>query len=57
MIEGWPNYTEIMMIEEGYNYSPEIWLMWYKWQLKSVTNTILDYSYHVLNLQKEKAKN
>jgi len=55
MIEGWANYAEIMMLEEGYSESPEMWLMWYKWQLRSVTNTILDYSYHVLNLQKEEA--
>lgn len=55
MIEGWANYAEIMMLEEGYNESPEMWLMWYKWQLRSVTNTILDYSYHVLDLQKEEA--
>ncbi|RMA58496.1 DUF885 domain-containing protein [Ulvibacter antarcticus] len=55
MVEGWANYAEIMMLEEGYNESPEMWLMWYKWQLRSVTNTILDYSYHVLDLQKEDA--
>ncbi|WP_432411184.1 DUF885 domain-containing protein [Rasiella sp. SM2506] len=55
MVEGWANYAEIMMLEEGYNESPEMWLMWYKWQLRSMTNTILDYSYHVLNLEKEEA--
>ena len=55
MVEGWANYAEIMMLEEGYSESPEMWLMWYKWQLRSVTNTILDYSYHVLDLQKEEA--
>ena len=55
MVEGWANYAEIMMLEEGYNESPEMWLMWYKWQLRSVTNTILDYSYHVLDLKKEEA--
>jgi uncharacterized protein (DUF885 family) len=55
MIEGWANYAEIMMLEEGYNNSPEMWLMRGKWHLRGVTNTILDYSYHVLNLQKEEA--
>lgn len=55
MIEGWANYAEIMMLEEGYNNSPEMWLMRHKWHLRGVTNTILDYSYHVLNLQKEDA--
>lgn len=55
MIEGWANYAEIMMLEEGYNNSPEMWLMRNKWHLRGVTNTILDYSYHVLNLEKEEA--
>lgn len=53
MIEGWAVYTERMMLEEGYENSPEMWLMLDKWQLRAVTNTILDYSYHVLNLSKE----
>ena len=55
MIEGWANYTEIMMLEEGYNNSPEMWLMRNKWHLRGVTNTILDYSYHVLDLTQEEA--
>jgi uncharacterized protein (DUF885 family) len=55
MIEGWANYTEIMMLEEGYNNSSEMWLMRNKWHLRGVTNTILDYSYHVLGLTKEEA--
>jgi uncharacterized protein (DUF885 family) len=44
-----------MMLEEGYNNSPEMWLMRNKWHLRGVTNTILDYSYHVLGLTKEEA--
>jgi len=55
MIEGWANYTEIMMLEEGYNSSPEMWLMRHKWHLRGVTNTLLDYSYHVLDLSREEA--
>ncbi|SNZ01420.1 protein of unknown function [Flagellimonas pacifica] len=55
MVEGWANYTEIMMLEEGYNSSPEIWLMRNKWHLRSVTNTILDYSYHVMDLTQKEA--
>lgn len=55
MIEGWANYTEIMMLEEGYNNSPEMWLMYYKWYLRVVCNTILDYGVHVLNLSKTDA--
>ena len=56
MIEGWAVYTERMMLEEGYgNNEPEMWLMYYKWNLRSVCNTILDYSVHVLNMEKEDA--
>ncbi|MEQ8715126.1 MAG: DUF885 domain-containing protein [Cyclobacteriaceae bacterium] len=55
MIEGWANYTEIMMLQEGYSSSPEMWLMRHKWHLRGVTNTLLDYSYHVLDLTQEDA--
>ncbi|MBA3900005.1 MAG: DUF885 domain-containing protein [Bacteroidetes bacterium] len=51
MIEGWAVYTERMMLEEGYgNHEPELWLMYYKWHLRVVCNTILDYSIHVLGM-------
>ena len=44
MVEGWAVYTEIMMLENGYgNNSPEMWLMYYKWNLRVTCNTILDY--------------
>src|SRR5690606_33999738 len=46
MVEGWANYSEIMMLEEGYDNSPEMWLMRNKWHLRGVTNAILDYSFH-----------
>jgi uncharacterized protein (DUF885 family) len=55
MIEGWAVYTELMMLEEGYNNSPEMWLMYSKWHLRVVCNTILDYSVHSLNMSKEDA--
>ncbi|MGB1241659.1 MAG: DUF885 domain-containing protein [Chitinophagales bacterium] len=56
MIEGWACYTERMMLEEGYgNHAPELWLMYYKWNLRIVCNTILDYSVHALNMNKEEA--
>ena len=56
MIEGWAVYTERMMLEEGYgNNEPEMWLMYYKWNMRSVCNTILDYSVHVLDMEKEAA--
>ncbi len=54
MIEGWAVYTELMMMEAGYgNNQPELWLMYYKWHLRTVCNTIIDYSIHVLNWDKE----
>jgi len=56
MIEGWAVYTEQMMLENGYgNNTPEMWLMWYKWNLRTVCNTILDYSVHVKDMSKEDA--
>ena len=54
MVEGWADYTERMMLEEGYgNHEPELWLMYYKWNLRVVCNTILDYSIHVKDWTKE----
>jgi uncharacterized protein (DUF885 family) len=32
-----------------------MWLMYSKWNLRSVTNTILDYSVHVLGMQQAEA--
>jgi len=56
MIEGWAVYGERMMLEEGYgNNTPEMWLMYYKWHLRSTINTILDYSVQCLNMSKEDA--
>jgi len=64
MIEGWAVYTERMMLENGYDgdrgansteASPEMWLMYYKWNLRSTCNTILDYSVHTKDMSKEDA--
>jgi uncharacterized protein (DUF885 family) len=41
-------------IEES---SPEMWLMYSKWNLRSTCNTILDYDVHVNNISKEDAIN
>ncbi|MDB5260779.1 MAG: hypothetical protein JWQ14_60 [Adhaeribacter sp.] len=50
MVEGWAVYAEQMMLENGYGQdSPELWLMWYKWNLRVTLNAILDYQVHVLN--------
>jgi len=56
MIEGWAVYGEQMMLDNGYdNDEPEMRLMWYKWHLRSVCNTILDYSVHSGDMTKEDA--
>lgn len=57
MVEGWAVYTELMMLENGYKNSPEMWLMYYKWNLRTTCNTILDYSVHNLNFSKDQAMN
>lgn len=57
MIEGWAVYSERMMLESGYgNNAPEQWLIYWKWYLRSVTNTVLDYGVHVLGLSEQDAK-
>ncbi|MGS0689225.1 DUF885 domain-containing protein [Shewanella sp. 30m-9] len=56
MVEGWAVYTERMMLEEGYgNFEPEMWLMYYKWNLRVIANTILDYSIQVNGMTEEQA--
>ncbi|HVT34182.1 MAG TPA: DUF885 domain-containing protein [Nevskiaceae bacterium] len=56
MIEGWAVYSERMMLESGWgNDAPEMWLMYSKWNLRVVCNTILDYSLHNLDLQEADA--
>ena len=56
MIEGWAVYSELMMLENGYGgNTPEMWLMYYKWNLRTVCNTILDYSIHNLNMDEKMA--
>ncbi|MFL5763982.1 MAG: DUF885 domain-containing protein [Bacteroidia bacterium] len=58
MIEGWAVYGERMMLENGYGgNSDEMWLMYYKWNLRSTCNTILDYSVHTKDMTKEQAMN
>lgn len=56
MVEGWAVYAERMMLESGYGEnSPEMWLMYSKWNLRVVTNTILDYSVHVNGMTQAQA--
>lgn len=53
MIEGWAVYSEETMLDNGFGGDePEMRLMWYKWHLRSVCNTILDYDVHTQNMQK-----
>jgi len=55
MIEGWAVYGEQMMLDNGYNDEPEMKLMWYKWHLRSVCNSILDYAVHCNSMTREQA--
>ena len=56
MIEGWAVYAERMMLEQGYgNQEPEMWLMYGKWNLRVVTNAILDYAVHVQGMTEAQA--
>ncbi len=56
-IEGWAVYGERMMLESGYKNSDEMWLMYYKWNLRSTCNTILDYCVHTKNMSEQDAMN
>ncbi|WP_261382325.1 DUF885 domain-containing protein [Mucilaginibacter achroorhodeus] len=56
MVEGWAVFSEQEMIDAGFgNNAPEMRLMWYKWHLRSVCNTILDYSVHAGNMSEDEA--
>jgi hypothetical protein len=56
MIEGWAVYTERMMLESGYGEEKaEGWLIYSKWNLRAVCNTILDYGVHAQDLSEADA--
>jgi uncharacterized protein (DUF885 family) len=56
MIEGWAVYSELMMLENGYGKeNPEMMLMYYKWNLRTVCNTILDFGIHVNGIDEGEA--
>jgi uncharacterized protein (DUF885 family) len=58
MVEGWAVYAERMMLESGYGeHRAEAWLIYSKWNLRSVSNTILDYAVHVLGMTEAEAMN
>ncbi|MEX0900936.1 MAG: DUF885 domain-containing protein [Gammaproteobacteria bacterium] len=57
MVEGWAVYAERMMLENGYaaDEQPEMWLMYGKWNLRVVCNTILDYAVHTQGMTEDEA--
>lgn len=56
MVEGWACYTEKMMLEEGYGrFVPEMWLIYYKWRLRILCNTLLDIGIHTKGMTMEEA--
>ena len=56
MIEGWAVYAERMMLENGYaDNELEMQLMYSKWNLRVVVNTIIDYSVQVLGMDRATA--
>jgi uncharacterized protein (DUF885 family) len=57
MVEGWAVYSERMMMESGYgDDTAEQWLMYYKFNLRAVCNTILDYGVHVQGMTEDQAR-
>ncbi len=56
MIEGWAVFSEKVMLDAGYgNNAPEMWLIWMKWNLRSVVNTILDIEIHTKGMTRDAA--
>jgi len=53
MIEGWAVYTETMMMENGWDSSPEMALVLYKLKLRELANVLIDYQIQVLSKPKE----
>jgi hypothetical protein len=54
MIEGWALYRKNDAGKRLQN-SDEMWLMYYKWNLRTTCNAILDFSVHANNMSKESA--
>ena len=49
-VEGWAVHATEMMIDAGYERSPEMQLTWEKHLLRVVANTILDIELHTMNM-------
>lgn len=57
MVEGWAVYGERMMMESGFgDDTAEQWLMYDKFNLRAVCNTILDIGVHVQGMSEEQAR-
>jgi uncharacterized protein (DUF885 family) len=55
-IEGWANYAELMMCDEGFLHNdPLMRLIMLKWYLRSIANALLDQAIHVDGIQREDA--
>jgi uncharacterized protein (DUF885 family) len=56
MIEGWAEYSERVMIDEGYlDNDPLAKLIFMKWYLRAVTNAIIDSAIHVDGMTRDAA--
>ncbi len=56
MVEGWAVYAERMMLEQGWGeQAPEMWLMYGKWNLRVVTNAMLDIAVHTRDMTEAQA--
>lgn len=56
MIEGWAVYAERMMLEQGWGeQAPEMWLMYGKWNLRVVSNALLDIAIHARGMTQAQA--
>ncbi len=57
MIEGWAVYSERMMMESGFgDDTAEQWLMYDKFNLRAICNTILDIGVHVKGMSEDEAR-
>lgn len=57
MVEGWADYGEQMMMENGWeDGAPEMWLMYYKWKMRECANAILDRGIHCLGWNEAQAR-
>jgi uncharacterized protein (DUF885 family) len=55
-VEGWAFYTQQLMSEQGYmNNSKELWLTYYKQDLRAIANAILDIRMQTMGMTDEQA--